>query len=117
MKQSVCEYCGAVKDREIIPETGKHVYKDGVCEECGAKDPEYNEPTSESSDGSESGSGDSGDGESVGSESKGGESVSGGNSNSGSGNGGCGLNVYSGVAALGTLAVAAIIIIRRKKDE
>ena len=117
MKQSVCEYCGAVKDREIISATGKHVYKDGVCEECGAEDPEYDEPTSESSDESESGSGDSGDGETVGSESKGGESVSGVNSNSGSGNGGCGLNVYSGVAALGTLAVAAIIIIRRKKDE
>lgn len=28
----------------MIPATGKHTYKDGTCEICGAKDPNYQKP-------------------------------------------------------------------------
>lgn len=34
-KLNICEYCGEVKDRTIVPATGKHNYKDGVCADCG----------------------------------------------------------------------------------
>ena len=111
MKHGVCEYCGKETDREIIPATGKHTYKDGYCEECGAKDPNYNEPTSESSgktdeSKSENESDLSGDSKSDNEESE----------NSGSKKSGCGSNVYGGVALLTVLAACALIIIKRKKD-
>ena len=111
MKHSVCVYCGKETDREIIPATGKHTYKDGYCEECGAKDPNYNEPTSESSgktdeSKSENESDLSGDSKSENEESE----------NSGLKKSGCGSNVYGGVALLTVLAAGALIIIKRKKD-
>lgn len=44
-KLNICEYCGGVKDRTIVPATGKHNYKNGVCADCGASDPDYIEPS------------------------------------------------------------------------
>ena len=44
-KLNICEYCGEVKDRTIVPATGKHNYKNGVCADCGASDPDYIEPS------------------------------------------------------------------------
>ena len=108
MKHSVCEYCGKETDREIIPATGKHTYKNGYCEECGAKDPDYNEPTSGSSGESDSDGGNDPDAES--------KSENAESENSGSGKSGCGSNVYGGFAVLTALAAGALLMIKRKKD-
>lgn len=104
MKQNVCKFCGATNGQAIIPATGEHTYKNGVCTECGAKDPDYGKP----SDGSDKGS----------------ESSMGGSDNSGNtesypqshtGNG-CGAGVGGGFAALGIVAAAAIAVIAKKKE-
>ena len=52
-KLNICEYCGEIKDRAIVPATGKHNYKNGVCADCGAKDESY-KPNDGSSVGCES---------------------------------------------------------------
>ena len=64
-----------------------HDYKDGKCTVCGAEDPDY-KPENE-----KPGAG------------------------SGSSSGGCGSSVYGGAMALGTLAAAAVVMIKRKKED
>lgn len=87
-KLSICEYCGAIKDRAILPATGKHTYKNGVCTGCGAEDPDYK---GDSSNGTSSGSG----------------TVK-------PSCGGCGSNVSGGFFGLGILG-AAVLVVKRKK--
>ena len=105
MKQNVCKFCGATNGQAIIPATGEHTYKNGVCTECGAKDPDYGKPSDGSDKGSESsmgGSDSSGNTESY--------------PQSHTGNG-CGAGVGGGFAALGIVAAAAIAVIARKKED
>lgn len=90
MKQNVCVHCGKVNGRAIMPATGIHAYENGVCAECGAKDPDYNGNSSD----------DSGAGDSTG--------------QSGSG---CKSSVYDGTIILGVLACAAFLRITRKKEQ
>ena len=103
MKQDVCKVCGSKGNISVIPKKA-HDYKDGKCTVCGAEDPDYeptSEPTSEEpASGSES---------EKPSESKG--------SGTSAGKKGCGSNVYGGAMALGTLAAAAVVMIKRKKED
>ena len=101
MKQDVCKVCGSKGNISVISKKA-HDYKDGKCTVCGAEDPDYKpesgessseKPTSEKPSAGESGAG------------------------SGSSSGGCGSSVYGGVMALGTLAAAAIVMIKRKKED
>ncbi len=101
MKQDVCKVCGSKGNISVISKKA-HDYKDGKCTVCGAEDPDYkpesgepssDKPTSEKPSAGESGAG------------------------SGSSSGGCGSSVYGGAMALGTLAAAAIVIIKRKKED
>lgn len=101
MKQDVCKVCGSKGNTSVILKKA-HDYKDGKCTVCGAEDPDYKpesgessseKPTSEKPSAGESGAG------------------------SGSSSGGCGLSVYSGAMALGTLAAAAVVMIKRKKED
>lgn len=101
MKQDVCKVCGSKGNTSVILKKA-HDYKDGKCTVCGAEDPDYKpgsggssseKPTSEKPSSGESGAG------------------------SGSSSGGCGLSVYGGAMALGTLAAAAIVMIKRKKED
>ena len=101
MKQDVCKVCGSKGNMSVISKKA-HDYKDGKCTVCGAEDPDYKpgsgessseKPTSEKPSAGESGAG------------------------SGSSSGGCGSSVYGGVMALGTLAAAAVVMIKRKKED
>ena len=101
MKQDVCKICGSTGNTSVIPKIDHH-YENGKCTMCGAEDPDYvptsenptsEKPTSEKSDGSES---------------------DGGSTTTSSG---CGSSVYGGVTALGTLAAAAFVLIKRKKED
>ena len=101
MKQDVCKVCGSKGNTSVILKKA-HDYKDGKCTVCGAEDPDYKpesgessseKPTSEKPSAGESGAG------------------------SGSSSGGCGLSIYGGAMALGTLAAAAIVMIKRKKED
>lgn len=101
MKQDVCKVCGSKGNLSVILKKA-HDYKDGKCTVCGAEDPDYKpesgessseKPTSEKPSAGESGAG------------------------SGSSSGGCGLSVYGGTMALGTLAAAAVVMIKRKKED
>lgn len=101
MKQDVCKVCGSKGNISVISKKA-HDYKDGKCTVCGAEDPDYKpesgessseKPTSEKPSAGESGAG------------------------SGSSSGGCGSSVYGGAMALGTLAAAAIVMIKRKKED
>lgn len=101
MKQDVCKVCGSKGNISVISKKA-HDYKDGKCTVCGAEDPDYkpesgepssDKPTSEKPSAGESGAG------------------------SGSSSGGCGSSVYGGAMALGTLAAAAIVMIKRKKED
>lgn len=101
MKQDVCKVCGSKGNVSVIPKKA-HDYKDGKCTVCGAEDPDYKpesgessseKPTSEKPSAGESGAG------------------------SGSSSGGCGSSVYGGAMALGTLAAAAVVMIKRKKED
>ncbi len=101
MKQDVCKICGSKGNISVISKKA-HDYKDGKCTACGAEDPDYKpesgessseKPTSEKPSAGESGAG------------------------SGSSSGGCGSSVYGGAMALGTLAAAAIVMIKRKKED
>lgn len=101
MKQDVCKVCGSKGNISVISKKA-HDYKDGKCTVCGAEDPDYKpesgessseKPTSEKPSAGESGAG------------------------SGSSSGGCGSSVYGGVMALGTLAAAAVVMIKRKKED
>ncbi len=101
MKQDVCKICGSKGNISVISKKA-HDYKDGKCSVCGAEDPDYKpesgessseKPTSEKPSAGESGAG------------------------SGSSSGGCGSSVYGGAMALGTLAVAAVVMIKRKKED
>lgn len=101
MKQDVCKVCGSKGNTSVILKKA-HDYKDGKCTVCGAEDPDYKpesgessseKPTSEKPSAGESGAG------------------------SGSSSGGCGLSVYGGAMALGTLAAAAVVMIKRKKED
>lgn len=93
MQQSVCKICGSIGNTSVIPKTDHH-YEDGKCTVCGAEDPDY-VPTSEKTDGS--------------------ESVI--DSTGGTTKKGCGSSVYGGTMALGTLAAAAFVMIKRKKED
>lgn len=101
MKQDVCKVCGSKGNISVISKKA-HDYKDGKCTVCGAEDPDYEptsgessseKPTSEKPSAGESGAG------------------------SGSSSGGCGSSVYGGAMALGTLAAAAVVMIKRKKED
>lgn len=101
MKQDVCKICGSKGNISVISKKA-HDYKDGKCTVCGAEDPDYEpesgessseKPTSEKPSAGESGAG------------------------SGSSSGGCGSSVYGGAMALGTLAAAAVVMIKRKKED
>lgn len=101
MKQDVCKICGSKGNISVISKKA-HDYKDGKCTVCGEEDPDYEptsgessseKPTSEKPSAGESGAG------------------------SGSSSGGCGSSVYGGAMALGTLAAAAIVMIKRKKED
>lgn len=101
MKQDVCKVCGSKGNISVISKKA-HDYKDGKCTVCGAEAPDYKpesgessseKPTSEKPSAGESGAG------------------------SGSSSGGCGSSVYGGAMALGTLAAAAIVMIKRKKED
>ena len=101
MKQDVCKICGSKGNISVISKKA-HDYKDGKCTVCGAEDPDYKpesgessseKPTSEKPSAGESGAG------------------------SGSSSGGCGSSVYGGAMALGTLAAAAVVMIKRKKED
>lgn len=115
MKQDVCKVCGSKGNISGIPKKA-HDYKDGKCTVCGAEDPDYeptSEPTSESTD--EPTSGSTSEEPASGSESeKPSESKGSGTS---AGKKGCGSNVYGGAMALGTLAAAAVVMIKRKKED
>ena len=90
MKQDVCKVCGSKGNTSVILKKA-HDYKDGKCTVCGAEDPDYKPGSGESSSEKPS-AGESGAG-------------------SGSSSGGCGLSVYGGTMALGTLAAAAFVMI------
>lgn len=101
MKQDVCKVCGSKGNISVISKKA-HDYKDGKCTVCGAEDPDYKpesgessseKPTSEKPSAGESGAG------------------------AGSSSGGCGSSVYGGAMALGTLAAAAVVMIKRKKED
>lgn len=101
MKQDVCKVCGSKGNISVISKKA-HDYKDGKCTVCGAEDPDYKpesgessseKPTSEKPSAGESGAG------------------------SGSSSGGCGSSVYGGAMAFGTLAAAAVVMIKRKKED
>ena len=115
MKQDVCKVCGSKGNVSVIPKKA-HDYKDGKCTVCGAEDPDYeptSEPTSESTD--EPTSGSTSEEPASGSESeKPSESKGSGTS---AGKKGCGSNVYGGAMVLGTLAAAAVVMIKRKKED
>lgn len=96
MKQDVCKICGSKRSISVISKKA-HDYKDGKCTVCGAEDPDYKPGSGESSSEKPS-AGESGAG-------------------SGSSSGGCGLSVYGGTMALGTLAAAAVVMIKRKKED
>lgn len=120
MKQDVCKVCGSKGNISVIPKKA-HDYKDGKCTVCGAEDPDYeptSEPTSESTDeptSDEPTSGSTSEEPASGSESeKPSESKGSGTS---AGKKGCGSNVYGGAMALGTLAAAAVVMIKRKKED
>ena len=116
MKHDVCKICGSEGNVSVIPKTA-HNYEKGKCTVCGAEDPDY-EPIPEESDKtsepdesdktSDNTSADASDDNPSASESE--------KDSSGSGKKGCGSNVYGGVAALGALAIAAFVMIKRKKD-
>ena len=123
MKHDVCKVCGSEGNVSVIPKKA-HDYKNGKCTVCGAEDPDYeptsestSEPTSESTGeptSDEPASGSTSEEPASGSESeKPSESKGSGTS---AGKKGCGSNVYGGVAALGVLALAAFVLIKRKKD-
>lgn len=101
MKQDVCKICGSKGNISVISKKA-HDYKDGKCTVCGAEDPDYEptsgEPSSEKPTSEKPSAGESGAG-------------------SGSSSGGCGSSVYGGAMALGTLAVAAVVMIKRKKED
>lgn len=101
MKQDVCKICGSKRSISVISKKA-HDYKDGKCTVCGAEDPDYEptsgEPSSEKPTSEKPSAGESGAG-------------------SGSSSGGCGSSVYGGAMALGTLAAAAIVMIKRKKED
>ena len=101
MKQDVCKICGSKGNISVISKKA-HDYKDGKCTACGAEDPDYEptsgEPSSEKPTSEKPSAGESGAG-------------------SGSSSGGCGSSVYGGAMALGTLAAAAIVMIKRKKED
>ena len=101
MKQDVCKICGSKGNISVISKKA-HDYKDGKCTACGAEDPDYKpgsgEPSSEKPTSEKPSAGESGAG-------------------SGSSSGGCGSSVYGGAMALGTLAAAAIVMIKRKKED
>lgn len=101
MKQDVCKICGSKGNISVISKKA-HDYKDGKCTVCGAEDPDYEptsgEPSSEKPTSEKPSAGESGTG-------------------SGSSSGGCGSSVYGGAMALGTLAAAAIVMIKRKKED
>lgn len=101
MKQDVCKICGSKGNISVISKKA-HDYKDGKCTACGAEDPDYKpgsgEPSSEKPTSEKPSAGESGTG-------------------SGSSSGGCGSSVYGGAMALGTLAAAAIVMIKRKKED
>lgn len=101
MKQDVCKVCGSKGNTSVILKKA-HDYKDGKCTVCGAEDPDYKPGSGESS-----------------SEKPTSEKPSAGDSGAGSGSssGGCGLSVYGGAMALGTLAAAAVVMIKRKKED
>lgn len=101
MKQDVCKVCGSKGNTSVILKKA-HDYKDGKCTVCGAEDPDY-----------EPGSGESSSEKPTSEKPSAGESGSG----SGSSSGGCGLSVYGGTMALGTLAAAAVVMIKRKKED
>ena len=94
MKQDVCKVCGSKGNTSVILKKA-HDYKDGKCTVCGAEDPDYKPGSGESSSEKPS-AGESGAG-------------------SGSSSGGCGLSVYGGTMALGTLVAAAVVMISAKK--
>ena len=101
MKQDVCKICGSKRSISVISKKA-HDYKDGKCTVCGAEDPDYKpgsgEPSSEKPTSEKPSAGESGAG-------------------SGSSSGGCGSSVYGGAMALGTLAAAAVVMIKRKKED
>lgn len=101
MKQDVCKICGSKRSISVISKKA-HDYKDGKCTVCGAEDPDYEptsgEPSSEKPTSEKPSAGESGTG-------------------SGSSSGGCGSSVYGGAMALGTLAAAAVVMIKRKKED
>lgn len=99
MKQDVCKVCGSKGNTSVILKKA-HDYKDGKCTVCGAEDPDYEPGSGESS-----------------SEKPTSEKPSAGESGSGSSSGGCGLSIYGGAMALGTLAAAAVVMIKRKKED
>ena len=101
MKQDVCKICGSKRSISVISKKA-HDYKDGKCTVCGAEDPDYEptsgEPSSEKPTSEKPSAGESGTG-------------------SGSSSGGCGSSVYGGAMALGSLAAAAVVMIKRKKED
>lgn len=101
MKQDVCKVCGSKGNISVISKKA-HDYKDGKCTVCGAEDPDYEptsgEPSSEKPTSEKPSAGESGAG-------------------SGSSSGGCGSSVYGGAMTLGTLAAAAVVMIKRKKED
>lgn len=101
MKQDVCKVCESKGNISVISKKA-HDYKDGKCTVCGAEDPDYKpgsgEPSSEKPTSEKPSAGESGAG-------------------SGSSSGGCGSSVYGGAMALGTLAAAAVVMIKRKKED
>ena len=101
MKQDVCKICGSKGNISVISKKA-HDYKDGKCTVCGAEDPDYEptsgEPSSEKPTSEKPSAGESGAG-------------------SGSSSGGCGSSVYGGAMALGALAAAAVVMIKRKKED
>ena len=99
MKQDVCKVCGSKGNTSVILKKA-HDYKDGKCTVCGAEDPDYKPGSGGSS-----------------SEKPTSEKPSAGESGSGSSSGGCGLSVYGGAMALGTLAAVAVVMIKRKKED
>lgn len=99
MKQDVCKVCGSKGNISVISKKA-HDYKDGKCTVCGAEDPDYKPESGESS-----------------SEKPTSEKPSAGESGAGSSSGGCGSSVYGGAMALGTLAAAAVVMIKRKKED
>ncbi len=111
MKHDVCKICGSEGNVSVISKK-PHNYKNGKCTVCHEEDPDY-EPTSESTS-EEPTSGSTSEEPASGSDSE--KPTDSKDDGASTGKKGCGSNVYGGVAALGILAAAALVLIKRKKD-